>query len=86
MASYENFKVSLGCLEFQMDLRRNTGVPRVHLKLHDTGDSSEEELSCEKCTADRIWLIHFSFVLRKGAWVISKSTEIFEELELSLDH
>lgn len=29
---------------------------------------------------------HFSFVLRKGGWVISKSTEIFEELELSLDH
>ena len=66
MASYENFKVSLECLEFQMDLRRNTSVPRVHLKLHDTGDSSEEELSYEKCTADRIWLIPLFICVKKG--------------------
>lgn len=27
----------------------------------------------------------FSFVLRKGEWVISKSTEIFKELELRFE-
>lgn len=83
MADYEIFKASLGCLEFQMDLR-------VHLKciMTQMTQLKEEHTYFTIANVQQIGFGSscFSFVLRKGEWVISKSTEIFKELKLRLDH
>lgn len=87
MAGCEIFKASLGCLEFQMNLRRDR-CSKSSLEVHHDTVTSEgnNTLHYEKCTTDRIWLILLFICVKEGGWVISKSTEIFEELELRLDH
>jgi hypothetical protein len=66
---FQNIKVSLGCLEFQMDLRRETGASRVHLKCimtQMTHLKEEHTLHYEKCTTDRIWLILIFICVKEG--------------------
>lgn len=71
MASCENFKASLEHLEFEADLSRETGAPGVHLKCIMTPSDS---LYCEKRTSHLgFGPSFFSFVLRKGKWIINKS-------------
>lgn len=70
--------------------RVSDGPERVHLKciMTQMTQLKEEHTYFTIANVQQIGFGSscFSFVLRKGEWVISKSTEIFKELKLRLDH
>lgn len=84
MAGYEIFKASLGFLDFEMDLRESIWSASWHRWLN----WRKSTLNFTIANVQQIGFGSscFSFVLRKGGWVISKSTEISKELKLRLDH